>query len=443
MVGAVESRGRDHGLVRAVGVGAFTASIINAVVGAGIFSLPSSMAALAGAWAPAAFIICAVAMGAVVLCAAEAAGRVATSGGCYGYVDAAFGQAPAFVTGVLIWVSAVLACGGIAAALADGLAAAIPVLDLPIIRTAIIICVIGGIGWVNVTGVNPAARLVSLITVIKLVPLFILVFVGGAVLFTRGSAPVTHAPPTAFGHALILALFAFSGMETPLSAAGEIKDPVRTIPRALFLGTGFITLLYIAIQLVTQGLLGADLAGSSAPLADAMTRVSPALGVLLLAGASLSRFGWIGSDLLGAPRVLFAFARDGMLPGWLARVHPRTHAPHVAIWTHALIAMALAVSGTFEVLAILSGLATAGIYLLTCAAAWRLHGQRVTGREDTTGEGAPPHYRILPFAAALAIAAMLLIIALGAPRDIAGLAGLVLASLLWAWLRRGAIARGG
>lgn len=422
--------GRDQGLVRAVGVWGFAASIVNGVVGAGIFSLPASMSALAGAWAPLALLLCALATGAVVLCAAEASGRVATSGGAYGYADAAFGPVAAFVTGSLVWVSSVLSCGGIAAALVDGLAHSFPLLGSPFARSAIITLVIGSMGWINIIGVDPAARLVGILTVIKLVPLFIVVIVGGSVVLGQGSAPIPQQTPPAFGQAVILALFAFSGMETPLSVSGEVDRPAYTIPRALFIATGFVAGLYIAIQLVTQGLLGADLAGSATPLADAMSRISPALGVLLLAGASFSRFVWIGSDMLGAPRVLFAFARDGMLPSWLAGVHPRTHAPHIAIILHGIIAILLAISGTFETLAILAGLATAGIYILICASAWRLRRLGIA-----TTEGAA-HYAILPVAATVAIVSMIAIIAVGAPRDIVGLFLLVILSTAWAVFRR-------
>jgi len=241
-----------------------------------------------------------------------------------------------------------------------------------------------------------------------------------------GAPPAPQPPASALGQAFILALFAFSGMETPLSASGEVANPSRTIPRALFIATVFTALLYVAIQLVVQGLLGADLPGSATPLADAMGRVAPWLGLVLLFGASLSRFGWIGSDIFGAPRVLFAFARDGMLPGWLGAAHPRTHAPHRAILLHGFLAILLAISGTFEALAILSGLATAGIYILICAAAWRLHRLGVT-----TGEAAA-RYAVLPYAATAGILAMLAIIAVGAPREIVGLAATVVVSAGWA-----------
>jgi amino acid transporter len=195
-----------------------------------------------------------------------------------------------------------------------------------------------------------------------------------------------------------------------------------------------VTILYIAIQLVTQGLLGDALAGSATPLADAMSRISPALGLLLLLGASLSRFAWIGSDIFGAPRVLFAFARDGMLPGWLAAVHPRTHAPHVAIIFHGVLAILLAITGTFDVLAILSGLSTAIIYIMICAAAWRLHRLGVT--DGGEGRGEAPRYAILPLAALVGIVSMIAIIAFGAWRDIAGLCIVIVASLAWALFRR-------
>jgi amino acid transporter len=418
---------RDRGLVRAVGTWAFAATIVNGVVGGGIFSLPAAMAGTAGQWAPVALLVCALACGTVNLCAAEASGRVATSGGAYGYADAAFGPIAAFVTGVLVWLSSVLACGGIAAALVDGLAHSLPLLGDPVWRAATLILVIGGLALVNIRGVDPAARFVTVLTVVKLVPLFILVVVGGGWLLMQGGAPIAEQPaPAALGQAFILALFAFSGMETPLSASGEIANPARTIPRALLIATVFTALLYVAIQLVVQGLLGHELPGSATPLADAMGKIAPWLGLTLLFGASLSRFGWIGSDIFGAPRVLFAFARDGMLPGWLGAAHPRTHAPHVAIILHSAIAILLAITGTFETLAILSGLSTAGIYILICASAWRLHRRGVTIGETAV------RYAALPYAATAGILAMLAIIAFGAPREIVGLAGTVVVSAAWA-----------
>src|SRR6202041_1418314 len=107
---------------------------------------------------------------------------------------------------------------------------------------------------------------------------------------------------------LILAMFLFTGMETALCASGEVRNPARTIPRALIIALLAVTLLYVIIQFVAQGILGSALAESTVPLADAMSRVSPALRLLMLAGAALSMLGYLTADLMGTPRVLFAFA---------------------------------------------------------------------------------------------------------------------------------------
>lgn len=417
--------GRDAGLVRALGPWALAGAIVNGVVGGGIFSLPSAMSAAAGNIAPLAFLLCALAMGAVVLCFAEAGARVASSGGAYAVADEAFGPLVAFLTGLMLWVSAVLACGGIAAAMADGLVGYLPVPSAAA-RPLLIVAVIGGLAALNIRGVGLAARTIGIFTLIKLIPLICLVVIGaGWLLMTGHAAPTPVAPPVRFGDALILALFAFSGMETPLGASGEVARPERTIPRALFIAMSGVTALYIAIQLVCEGLLGGMLATSQAPLSDAMSRIDPAFGALLLLGASISRLVWIGSDLLGAPRFLHAFAHDGTMPAILGRVLPNSRAPWVAILVHAAIAILLAITGSFQPLAILAALVTAPIYLIVCLAAWRL---RVCG---VAQNGPVPTLPLLLAAVTVGTASMIAILALAQPRDVIGLAMLIVIGLGW------------
>jgi len=115
---------------------------------------------------------------------------------------------------------------------------------------------------------------------------------------------------------------------------------------------GLVTLLYVAIQLISQGILGSALTHSAAPLADAMGRLGPGLHVLMLAGTAAAMLGMIASDILGTPRMLFAFARDGLLPRSLGRVHPQTHTPYVAILSYAALATILALTGSFAELAV-------------------------------------------------------------------------------------------
>ncbi|HLZ79818.1 MAG TPA: APC family permease, partial [Sphingomonas sp.] len=362
---------RDAGLRRGIGAFGLAAATVNAVIGAGIFSLPAGMARAAGPYALIAYLLCALAMAAVVLCFAEAGSRVPTSGGPYGTVEAAFGPLPGFVMGVLLWLAAVLASGGIAAGLADALARFVPALGGAVPRAAIIIVVMGGLTLVNLAGARVASRLIAAATTIKLLPL--LLFVGVGLLFLDPARLHAGAAPDVggVGRAVLLSLFAFQGMETALGVSGEVSNPARTLPRALIGAMAFVTVAYVAIQLVAQGLLGAGLGASRAPLADGMALVDPRLGLLLLVGTAVSLATWLGSDILGAPRMLFAFARDGFLPKALGRVSAR-HVPANAILVHVLIAITLAVTGTFEELVVLSSLAGCALYIGGCAAAWRL-----------------------------------------------------------------------
>ena len=419
---------RDAGLVRSIGPWGLTASTINIVIGAGIFALPGAIAAAIGAYAPLAFLACAIAMGAVAYCFAEGGRRIATSGGCYGYIETAFGPRIAFITAIVFVVSNCLACAGIISAL-SGIAAALvpPELAVPA-RVAAVLGVIGLIATVNIRGVTAGTRFIGVVTALKLVPLVVFV-VAGIHAVDPANFVLTSGPSVGgVGRALILGVFAFTGMESPLSASGEVRDPGRTIPIALLSLMLVITALYVSIQLVAQGILGASLAGSATPLADAMAHVHPALRTLLLAGAAVSMFGWIGSDLLSAPRMLFALGRDGLLPTALGTLHTHTHAPYVAILWYAAAAAVLALSGTFAELAVLATLGSAAIYIAGCAAVWQL-ARRVPNR----GPGGPVVSGWLRVAVVVGILSMTLTIALGSWSEIGGLAVLITVSAGGYW----------
>jgi len=155
MVAPVQENQRDIGLVRAVGSWAFAASIVSMIVGAGIFAVPAALAACVGPYAPLAFLACGVAVGAVAMCFAEGGSRVPTSGGVYGVIEAAFGPLAGYVSGTLLWVCCVLACGAVAAALADVVASLFPLSFVGSVRAAVIVGVIGAIAIVNIGGVDP------------------------------------------------------------------------------------------------------------------------------------------------------------------------------------------------------------------------------------------------------------------------------------------------
>jgi basic amino acid/polyamine antiporter, APA family len=409
---------RDAGLIRAVGPWALAAGAISMIVGAGIFAAPAQLAAGVGPYAPLVFLGCGLAVGAVAICFAEGGSRVPTSGGAYGLVEAAFGPLVGYVAGTLLWVSCVLACGAIAAALADVVAGVVPPHLVAPARGAVIIGVIGAVALVNIGGVARGARLVEVMTAAKLIPLVVFVAAGAGAVHGANFVPAVHPDAQALRGALVIGVFSFIGMETPLCASGEVREPNRTIPRALAIAMLSTMALYVAIQVVAQGILGPALAASKTPLADAMAQIHPALRVLLLAGAAVSMTGYLASDIFGNPRQLFAFARDGLLPGALGRLHTRSHAPHVAIACYATLAALLALTGTFARLAVWSTLAMAGLYVAGCAAAW------VLARRGVALAGPPLRFRQLGAATAIGIGSMLAVIALGSRQEILGLVAL-------------------
>jgi amino acid transporter len=425
---------RDRGLAREIGTIAFAATIVNGVIGGGIFAAPAALAGSVGVWAPLALLACGLAMGAIVLCCAEAGSRVPSSGGIYAYVEAAFGRGWGFVTGMVLWVSCVLAAAAVAAAFADAIVALYPVGPPGVQRVVLLVGVFALIAGVNLRGAKLGARFAAISSVVKLVPLLLFIGVGLFFIEPGNLRPTTELDPGSFGRAMILSIFAFSGIETVLGASGEVKHPERTVPRALVLAMAIVLVLYILIQIVAQGLLGDRLSGSAEPLAEAIGVASPALVPVIAIGAALSRGGWLFSDVIGAPRLLFAFSRDGLLPEALGRVN-RAQVPANAIIVHVALALALALIGSFGSLVLLSGLFIVPIYLGACLAALKLR------RLDVRLVGQPYLVRGLALAAGVGVAAMVALIALAQWIEIAGLAVATALSALLYYARRGVAPR--
>lgn len=421
-MGRVMQIQRDAGLVRALGPMGLAASTISMMIGAGIFAAPSVLAAAVGPYAPLAFVASSLGIGAVGICCAAGGSRLPTSGGMYGYIEAALGPLTGYVTGTLLWVGDLLACAAVAAALAGVAASLVPNALTVTVRAIVIVGVVGGIALVNIGGVARGARLVTAATALKLFPLVVFVVAGAAAVRVANFSPQLGWQPQGVGRAVILATFALTGMETSLCNSGEVARPTRTIPLALAIAVGSVTVLYVSIQLIVQGILGSALAQSAAPLADAMGRVSPGLRLLMLAGTAFAMLGMIAGDILGTPRVLFAFARDGLLPRVLGRVHPAARTPHIAILCYASLAVILALTGSFAELAVLATLASAGLYIAACVAAWLL------AHKGIALAGAPLDFRGLELAMGLGVGTMLLLIALASPTEIIGLFALIAGS---------------
>ena len=395
----------ERQLVRALGVRALAATTFNVIVGGGIFGLPSEVAQGLGAAAPLAYIVCAVAMGLIVLCFAEAGSRVSLSGGPYAYVEVALGGFVGFLSGALLWLVVSFATAAVASVFVASLGAFFPALSDQPGRTLVLATLFSILAVINVRGVRQGTRLIEIVTVAKLVPLVALVIVG-AFLIDPAQLAWQHTPTIAeIGRTSIVLFFAYAGIESALVPGGEVKDPARTVPRALFIALIGVTVLYIAIQLVAQGILGPALATESAPLTAAARRIAVPFGVLVGLGAVISTFGHQSGMMLATPRVLFAFGRDGVLPSVFARVHPRFRTPHIAIIAQALVCATLAITSSFARLAVLATVSTLALYLVCCIAAWILR------RRDVRVEGAVPFRipggAIVPVLAVLVIAWLL------------------------------------
>jgi APA family basic amino acid/polyamine antiporter len=293
----------ESSLRRSIGTFALAAGIVNLIIGAGIFRLPADMAAQLGATAPLAYLLCAVAMGLIALCMAEAGSRVSLTGGAYAYVEVAFGPFAGFLAGFLLWTVLTFAMAAVATVLTANLGVLIPALSSRAAAALALVAIYVGFGTINVLGVERGARVNTALTVAKILPLLLLI-AGGVFAIDPANLSSPNPPGMAtLARSSLLLLFAFAGAEAALVPGGEVKDPARTVPRALLIGMAVTTALYAALQFVCQGVLGPALATSkAAPLAEA---AGVAMGgwakSVILVGAVISMLGHAGAMILATP----------------------------------------------------------------------------------------------------------------------------------------------
>jgi amino acid transporter len=395
----------ERGLTRAIGVLGLSAAIFNTTVGGGIFRLPGSVTEMIGPSAPLVYVICALAMGLIVLCFAEAGSRVSMTGGPYAYVELVFGPYAGFMSGVLLWLLGTTAMASVSSAYAGFIGVLIPALGAPVPRALVLAVTFAFLAGVNVRGVRQGTRLITVVSVAKLLPLLVLVAVGALAVAPANLAVASLPAASSFARTAIVLIFAFTGVESALVPTGEVKDPSKTVPRALAIAMIGVTVLYLAIHLVAQGVLGPDAlaAAKAAPLAAVAERLMGSPGrLLLLVGAAISTFGYMSGMTLAVPRALFAFGRDGFLPRQMAALHPSFQTPWLAIILQSAVVCALAVVNEFEALAVLANLSALLLYFACAVAAWELR------RRGIQNEGTTPFN--LPFGPTIHILACVAII---------------------------------
>jgi amino acid transporter len=357
---------KDEGLKRVIGVWGLSANIVNIIVGAGIFVLPAIVAEGLGAAGVLAYLLCGVSVALVMFCFAEVGSKVTVSGGPYAYIEAAFGKYAGFIANWLFLYACVTADAAVINALADVLAAALPVFKQPIVRIPFFAIVFGTLMYINIRGVKQGIGMVKFTTIAKLTPLLLLIVVGWTQVDPANLQWDVTPPLAMIGQISLILFFAFQGAESALTVGGEVRNPNKTIPRSILLGVGGILFLYVAIQTIAQGVLGSSLPTfTDAPLAETGRRIFGQFGfTLLIVGAAISMFGYLTGEILSLPRVVFSAARDRVIPSaLLAKVHPKYATPFVAIIVYTIADFILAAGGGFKQLAILSSAAILLIYL--------------------------------------------------------------------------------
>jgi basic amino acid/polyamine antiporter, APA family len=354
-----------EGLRREIGVLGLAANTLNRTVGAGIFVLPALVANILGETSIIAYLLCGFLMMLIMLCFSEIGSQITETGGAYAYIDAAFGPYAGFLANTMFWFVGVLADAAVANAMADTLSLYFPVLQEVSTRAIFFLTVFGSFALINILGVKYGDNLVKINTLLKLIPLTILIIAGFWGTSMENLQWQSSPTVAKLGEASLLLFFAFAGGEASLNVSGEVKNPQRVVPLGILSGMGAVVLLYILVQTVSQGVLGNNLVlEKQAPLAAVASIVIGKFGSnLMILGAAFSMFAALSGSVLSYPRIIFAGATKGWMPSFLGKVHPKFATPFWAIILYALFDFTFAISGGFKTLAVVASASMLSIYL--------------------------------------------------------------------------------
>ncbi|MEN3327613.1 MAG: basic amino acid/polyamine antiporter, family [Acidobacteriota bacterium] len=405
------------GLKRQIGVRTATALVIGEVIAVGIFLTPAGMAKALGS--PMWLLMVWLTMGAMALCGAlcygELSARYPEAGGGYVYLREAYGPAVAFMYG---WMAFLVMDPGLTAALAVGLATyagyglRLTPLGIKIVAVATIVIV----ALINIRGVRLGAGFVRTLAFLKL-GLLAFVFLWGVGFqlgnwsnFTPFVSRSTNSAPLigALAGGMVGAFFSFAGWWDLGKLAGEVKNPARTLPRALTYGVIIITIVYVLTSLNFVYLVPLEQVTSGETFAAQAGEVlfGRAGGLIFSLIVVVAVLGSVTAVIMSAPRVYFAMARDGLFVPSVAVLHNRYETPARAIALQAVLASLLVVAGSFNeivsyfifVVVIFIGLSVAALFKLR--------------REDANGvRFLTPGYPVTPIVFLVMIAALLVLLA--------------------------------
>jgi APA family basic amino acid/polyamine antiporter len=409
------------GLRRQLGLATATAVVVGEVVGIGIFLTPAAMTRSAGSpllvlvvWLLAGLMALAGA-----LCYGELASRYPAAGGGYVYLREAYGPAPAFLYG---WMALLVVDPGLTAALAVGGASYVGY-AAGLSPAGVKASAVAGVlllAAVNVRGIRLGGWVVRWLTLLKLALLLVILLWG----FGMGLGDWSHfrplverragSPPLAgaLAGALVAAFFSYGGWWDLSKLGGEVRDPARTLPRALTLGVVAVTAVYVLTSAAFVYLVAPEgVASGEAFAAQAGEALfGPAGGLVFTLVVVVAVAGSLAAFTMSAPRVYFAMARDGLFPRAAARLHPRFGTPARAVVIQTALASLLVLVGSFD--DIISYFMFAVVLFITLTVA----GLFVLRRREPDAPFPTPLYPVTPAVYVLLSAALLALLAAGSPR---------------------------
>ena len=385
-------------LPRNLGLWGIWMLVVNGLIGAGIFGLPSGAAALAGEYSILIYAFCAILILPVILCFAELGSYFRGTGGPIRYGTLAFGPFIGFQGGWLYYLARLISFSANTVLLTDSIAYFLPIAGQSTGRliSLAIICLV--MSLINVLGSVESIRTMTVFTLIKFAVL-ILLPIGGFILLGAEVIPRFDTPVPPFsdlGSAALLLIYAFVGFEGAVVPAGEAKRPERDMPLGLLLGLGVVAVLYMLIQLVTQTAVP-NLADSKTPLLDASAALFGNAGaVILMIGVAASVIANLLGSMFSSTRLTYALSLEKSLPKWFGEVHPKFLTPSNSVVFFGVSAFLLSAFGSFTVLAAMTVLSRLFLYIMSCAAIPKLRARFIgEGRFILKGGFAVPILGIL------------------------------------------------
>jgi APA family basic amino acid/polyamine antiporter len=359
--------------------------VVGAIIGADIYVASSFGAGYLGPLSLLVWVVAGIIAIVIALCFAQCAALLPKVGGPYAYTKEAWGHFAGFIVGWSLWLAEWISLAVFPVAFTRYLMFFFPNLEW-IYQIIVKGLFVAFLVITNIIGVKAAGRTNDFLTMVKLAPLIFFSGAGLIYMILNSAVPASNFSQFSphglsnFGVALVLIFWAYAGFEISTIPADEIKDPSRTIPRAIVLGISIVTIFYLTTNIILFGIRPwTQLALDNAPLASATTavlRINPTWaligGLIVGGGALISVAGSDESGMIGTSRLGYALAVDGLFPKVFAKVHPKFKTPYLAIAIQAVTALVASIIGNLSMLISTSVFFMAVAYVATSASIFSL-----------------------------------------------------------------------